>query len=219
MVSHDLRNILGTIAMSAEMLAKRALASGEAASEDSRHAERIQRSTARMNRLVGDLLDVVSLEAGELRVNPEPHDAVELAKEAIGAFLPSFGAKGLTLTLEAPPGSIHMAFDHDRLLQVLANLLGNALKFTGPGGSVRLSLSRVGAEARFAVIDTGAGVPASHAAAIFERFQQVTKDKRGLGLGLYISKCIVEAHGGSIWVESPKSGGAALHFTIPAGPS
>ncbi len=219
MVSHDLRNMLGNIAMSAGIVAKRAIADGEAGSEASRHVERIQRSTARMNRLVGDLLDVVSLEAGELRVSPEPHDAIELAKEAIGAFLPSFVAKGLTLTLEAPETSLLLAFDHDRLLQVLANLLSNALKFTDAGGSVSVSVARVGAGARFAVIDTGAGIPASHEARIFERFQQVTKDRRGLGLGLYISKSIVEAHGGSIWAESPNSGGAALCFTIPAPPT
>ncbi|MBK6696763.1 MAG: HAMP domain-containing histidine kinase [Myxococcales bacterium] len=218
MVSHDLRNMLGTIAMSAATIATRCRArpDGGVDAEGARHAERIQRSTARMNRLVGDLLDVVSLESGALRVVPEPHEAADLVKEAMAAFLPSFAAKGLTLTLEPPATSIVLAFDHDRLLQVLANLLSNSFKFTEPGGKVTLSLARVGADARFSVTDTGPGIPAARRTTIFERFQQVTKDGRGLGLGLYISKCIVEAHGGTLWAESHEPRGAALRFTIPA---
>ena len=213
-VSHDLRNILGAIAMSAAALIARSR--GEADAEGARHAERIQRSTARMNRLVGDLLDVVSLEAGELRLVSEPHDALELVKEAMAAAVPSFAAKRLALTLEAPEGAIVMKFDHGRLLQVLANLLSNAFKFTEPGGSVTLSIARVGADARFSVSDTGPGIPADRRAAIFERFQQATTDARGLGLGLYISRCIVEAHGGTLWVDGQEPRGATLRFTIPA---
>jgi signal transduction histidine kinase len=216
LVSHDLRNLLGIISGSAQMLAARAREQGEGDSEGLAHAERIQRSTARMNRLVGDLLDVVGLEAGKLRVVCEPHDALELVKEAMQAFLPSFTAKGLALTLEAPKGSIVVKFDHDRLFQVLSNLLSNAFKFTEPGGTVTLSLERVGADARFSVTDTGRGIPAARLATIFERFQQITNDSRGLGLGLYIAKCIVEAHGGTLWAENQEPHGTAMRFTIPA---
>ncbi len=215
MVSHDLRNMLGTIAISAAMLADRSKAQGEADVESLHHAERIQRSTARMNRLVGDLLDVVCLEAGQLRIVSEPNEALELVKEAKAAFLPSFTAKGLTLALEAPEGPVALRFDHDRLLQVLANLLNNAFKFTEPGGQVTLSLARAGTDIRFSVTDTGPGIPAAHRSTIFERFQQATNDRRGLGLGLYISKCIVEAHGGTLWAEGQEPRGAALRFTIP----
>jgi len=216
MVSHDLRNLLGTIAMSSALLATRARAQGAADSEDALHAQRIQRATARMNHLVGDLLDVVSLEAGQLRIVAEPHDAVELVKEAMDAFLPSFTAKGLSLTLEASESSIVTKFDHDRLLQVLANLLSNAFKFTEPGGKVVLSIERAGADVRFSVTDTGPGIPADRRAMIFERFRQITSDRRGLGLGLFISKSIVEAHGGTLWADTQEPHGAALRFTIPA---
>jgi signal transduction histidine kinase len=211
-VSHDLRNILGSVAMSAAMLTKPGI-SGVATAA---HAERIQRATARMNRLVGDLLDVVSLEAGMLHVTPLPHDAIEVAKEAFETFLPSFLAKEVTLTTDTGEGLLVAQFDHDRILQVVANLLSNALKFTERGGHVTLSLARVGSEVRFLVTDTGIGIPADKRDIIFERFGQVTRDRPGRGLGLYIARCIVEAHGGRIWVESPKAGGSALHFTLPA---
>ena len=213
MVSHDLRNILGTIAMSTTMLAKQAI--GGAAT--TAHAERIQRGTARMNRLVGDLLDVVSLEAGMLHTTPLPHDAIDLAKETVEAFRPSFQSKEVTLTMDSATGSIVAKFDHDRIVQVLANLLSNALKFTERGGQVTLSVARTNSDVRFSVTDTGVGIPADKSAAIFERFGQVTRDRRGHGLGLYIAKCIVEAHGGRIWVDRPEAGGAALRFTLPCG--
>ena len=212
MVSHDLRNILGIIAMSASLLAKPAVT--EAAT--TAHAERIQRGAARMNRLVGDLLDVVSLEAGILHVERLPHDVRALAKEAVETFLPSFAAKEVALIGEVAAGPMIVRFDHDCILQVLANLLSNALKFTERGGRVALSVVRTNAEVRFSVTDTGAGIPADKSAAVFERFGQVTRDRRGHGLGLYIAKCIVLAHGGRIWVDSPEAGGAALRFTLPA---
>jgi signal transduction histidine kinase len=216
-VSHDLRNMLGTIAMSAGLLAR-----GEASEADGATtkdlAELIQRSAARMNRVVGDLLDVVSLEAGMLRITPVLEDTIGVAKEAVEAFRPSFSAKGVALTADLPAGEISASFDHDRILQVLANLLSNALKFTERGGRVSLSLERAGAAAHFCVTDTGVGIPAGHEEAIFERFGQIKPDRRGHGLGLYIAKAIVEAHAGTIWIERPAGGGAAMHFTVPADP-
>ena len=215
-VSHDLRTMLGGIALSAALIAKDAAAAGDAHVSALDHAVRIQRFTARMNRLVSDLLDVVSLEAGELHVTRTRYDAPPLVRDAVEAFLPSFAAKGISLTSRMPDGSIFVDVDHERILQVMANLLSNALKFTPPGGTVVLSVERRSEEVLFSVTDDGVGVPADQAAAIFERFRQVSKDRRGLGLGLYIAKCIVEAHAGKIWVESPEGGGAALLFTLPS---
>ena len=218
MASHDMRSILSGIALSAGLLAKHAAPAGEDGLVVLRHAERIQRFTARLNLLVADLLDVVSLEAGQLLVAPQANDAVKLVREAVDAFEASFVAKGVALSAEIASPSALATFDHDRALQVLANLLGNALKFTEPGGRVVVSLALTGADVRFSVVDTGVGIPADHALIVFERFRQViAKDRRGLGLGLYIAKCIVLAHGGNIWVERPDGGGAALHFTLPLG--
>jgi signal transduction histidine kinase len=222
MASHDLRSLLGGIAMSASLLATHAAPAGAAGTVTLRHAERIRRFTARMNLLVADLLDVVSLEAGQLHVSPKPGDAVQLVREALDAFGESFAAKGVTLSFDdhASPDSVLASFDHDRILQVLANLLGNALKFTPAGGNVSLRVARAGEDVRFSVRDNGVGIPSDQALVIFERFRQViAKDRRGLGLGLYIAKCIVDAHGGRIWADQADAGGAALHFTIPvAGP-
>jgi signal transduction histidine kinase len=108
-------------------------------------------------------------------------------------------------------------FDHDRMLQVLGNLISNSIKFTGPGGKIAVGAERADDELRFCVSDTGAGIPEDSLEAIFERFWQVGRnDRRGLGLGLYISKCIVEAHGGRIWAESTRGEGTTVCFSIRA---
>jgi signal transduction histidine kinase len=216
MASHDLRSMLGGIALGAAVIAEQAAAAGDDGTRALLQAERIQRFTARMNRLVGDLLDVVSLEAGQLRINPGLHDVAAVVREIDDAFQSSFAAQGVALTSSVPSGLGAAELDHGRILQVLANLLSNALKFTQKGGEVALSVAQVDAELRFSVSDTGIGVPADRAETIFERFQQGGRtDRRGLGLGLYIAKCIVSAHGGQIWVEPREGGGSTFHFTIP----
>ena len=216
MVSHDLRTLLGGIALNTALLTKHAQRQGEPGNETLQRAERIQRFTARMSRLIGDLLDVVSLEAGRLAVSPQRRDAVNLVRDAVDAFEPLFADKGITLRWHTEVGSLLAEFDDERILQVLANMLSNALKFTQRGGYVTLTVNRIGSEVCISVTDTGIGIPAGDEQAIFERFRQVrAKDRRGLGLGLYISKCIVEAHGGRIWAERLERGGTSLHFTLP----
>ena len=170
-----------------------------------------------MGALVGDLLDVVSLDAGRLAVTPRRADASALVRQAIDSFQPSFAARDIAFAAEGAAGSAFAMIDHDRVLQVLTNLLSNALKFTAPGGAVTLALDHEGAAVRVSVIDTGPGIPAGKEAEIFERFRQAgPRDRRGLGLGLYISKCIIEAHGGRIWAENTGPRGAAVRFTLPA---
>jgi signal transduction histidine kinase len=113
------------------------------------------------------------------------------------------------------PPSI-LAFDPARLLQVLTNLLSNALKFTPAGGKVVVHVEGVGPDLRFSISDTGPGVPSDQLEAVFHRFVQVTKnDRRGVGLGLYISRAIVEGHGGRIWAENRNGGGSTFYFTLP----
>jgi len=217
MVSHDLRTLLGGIALNAALLTKHADKQGEAGIETLRHAHRIQRFTARMNRLIGDLLDVVSLEAGQLAVSPRPRDAVQLVRDVMETFQPEFSAKGLTLSSEVAAGTLLATFDHERIVQVLANLFSNALKFTEAGGHVSLLVAPHGEKVRFSVSDTGIGVPPDALQTIFDRFRQVkARDRRGLGLGLYISRCIIEAHGGQIWAERREGPGTTFHFTLPS---
>jgi len=111
---------------------------------------------------------------------------------------------------------LQVAFDSARILQVLTNLISNAIKFTLAKGSVVVRVERVGNDVLFAVEDSGMGIAAEHLDSIFVRFSQVKKDdRRGLGLGLFISKCIVQGHGGTIWAESNLGRGTTFRFTLP----
>jgi signal transduction histidine kinase len=214
-VSHDLRNMLHTIVGNAELIA-------QGVSRDNHEeqvrmgAQRIQRSATRMTRLVGDLVDIASIHAGRLAVTAEVGDLSVLVREAVEIFLPQASAGHVALVTEIVPPSPLLAFDPARILQVLTNLLSNALKFTPVGGKVVVRVERIGPEMRFAVSDTGPGVPSDQLEAVFQRFFQVTKnDRRGVGLGLYISRAIVEGHGGRIWAENRVGGGSTFYFTLP----
>jgi signal transduction histidine kinase len=214
-VTHDLRDLLGGIATSSAVLAARA-PTGEDGRNTLTETRRIGRYVARMNRLIGDLVDVVSIDAGKLAVRRESGDATELITEAVDAFGNAARDKGISLESLTSGTSLPAVFDRERMLQVLANLITNAIKFTARGGVVTVRGEDAEEELRVSVLDTGTGIPADILEMVFERFWQVGKnDRRGLGLGLYISRCIVEAHGGRIWAESKLGTGSAFHFTIP----
>jgi signal transduction histidine kinase len=209
-VSHDLRSLLGGIVLTAQQLAKDAPEQADAAA-------RIQRYGARMNRLIGDLLDVASIGAGRLSLKPGERDAAALIDEVIDLFRQPAHVKELTLRATNITRPLIAQFDHDRLLQVLVNLVTNAIKFTAEGGEIAISGERIGDELQFCVADTGKGIDPSKLDAVFERFWQAgDHDRRGLGLGLYISRNIIEAHGGKIWAESTLNKGSRFYFTLPA---
>jgi signal transduction histidine kinase len=215
MVSHDLRSLLGGIALRAGMLA-RLPATEDPAGKVGRNAEIIQRFSARMNRLIGDLLDVASIEAGKLSIDPEEHDAVRLCRDSTEAFQLAASAQHIQLTCEPGTDSLVAELDHERILQVLTNLVGNALKFTGEGGRIALRVERRGDDVCFAVEDTGQGIASDRLDKIFDRFFQARgSDRRGLGLGLFIARSLVEAHGGRIWVDSTLGRGTTFFFTLP----
>jgi signal transduction histidine kinase len=214
-VSHDLRNMLNAIVLSAGLIEEGAGRSDHA-QQVARQAQRIQRSSARMSRLIGDLIDVASIEAGALTVTREPSDPAQVVVEAAETFQAHATANGVSLAVQLVPPLPVTAFDPARILQVLINLLSNAIKFTPPGGNVTVGAECVGSDLCFTVTDTGPGIPADKLDKIFERFLQLAKnDRRGVGLGLYISKCIVQGHGGRIWVESTLDAGSSFHFALP----
>lgn len=216
MVSHDLRTLLGGIALSAAFV-DRLSRTDQPIRDVQRHAANIQRFTARMNRLIGDLIDVASIEAGKLSVEPTRYDATQLIRESLETFQAAAAAHGLSLESDVTDHPALARFDHDRIMQVLSNLVGNALKFTPAGGRITLRVRPHGDEVHFSVEDTGEGIPADRLGSIFDRFSQVQRsDRRGLGLGLFISRCIVEAHGGRIWAESEVGRGTTVTFTLPA---
>jgi signal transduction histidine kinase len=130
---------------------------------------------------------------------------------------PLAAAASLRVSYAIPEGSALVSADRERVLQVLANLIGNALKFTPKGGEIKILANLEPSEVRFTVQDTGPGIPAEHLNHVFDRYWQAKSTaKLGTGLGLSIAKGIVEAHGGRIWVESPPGSGAAFQFTLPA---
>lgn len=210
-VSHDLRGLLSTMIGSAALISSERGASPGAIE----HARRIERCGGRMNRLIGDLIDVASIEAGMLRVTTEVADPGAVVLEAVETFQAQARAGGVSLSLSPASTSATAVFDPARVLQVLVNLLTNALKFTPPSGHIVVRTEARDADIRITVEDTGVGIAPVNLAMVFGRFSQVTSDRRGLGLGLYISKCIVEGHGGEIAAESRLGAGSTFSFTLP----
>jgi signal transduction histidine kinase len=214
-VSHDLRNLLNGLVGSAALI-EQAASQADLAPQIGTHARRIQRAGARMNRLIGDLVDVASIEAGVLAVTREVGDPATVVTEAVDTFQVQTAAAGVSLAAELVRPVPLAAFDAARILQVLTNLLSNAIKFTPPPGKIVVQVERAGDEIRFAVSDTGVGIASDKLEAVFVRFLQVAaNDRRGVGLGLYISKAIVQGHGGRIWAESQVGRGSTFCFTLP----
>ncbi|HEV2147218.1 MAG TPA: GAF domain-containing sensor histidine kinase [Longimicrobiaceae bacterium] len=215
-VSHDLRNPIGAVTMGASFLL-------EEAPEELRQGpfgrtlQTIRRSAERANRMIEDLLDVSRIEAGRLVVEPTPQPLVPLLDEAVEAHRHLAAERGIGLEWHPGDARPWAVVDRDRMLQVVGNLLGNALKFTPEGGRVEVGLESAGDEVRCWVADTGPGIPPEHLPHLFDRFWQASRtDRRGLGLGLAIAEGLVAAHGGRIWVESEVGVGSTFIFTLPA---
>ena len=213
-VSHDLRSLLGSLALNAELLLTYA-PEGDSGANIRRHAATSRRLVARMTRLVSDLLDVACIEAGRLSLSPERVEVTKILLETIDAFEQVALAKEVKLrsnALALPP--LYARFDGGRIVQVLANLVSNALRVTPPQGVISLQVTTTSKAIRFSVTDTGVGIPEASLQSVFERFGQVRKGNHGLGL--HISKSIVEAHGGKIWVESQPGQGSTFYFELPS---
>lgn len=214
-VSHDLRNPLSAISMCARVL----LESPPAAAEDRRElADAILESTHLMQRLIQDLLDVSTIESGHLKIQTRREVLGPIVDAALTMVREGADERGLSLVRDLAPNLPDVQVDAMRLEQVLANLVGNAVKFTERGGSVTVRAEASGEMVRVAVIDTGVGIPPEHLPHIFDRYWHARRQSRtvGTGLGLAIARGIVEAHGGSISVESALGGGTTFLFTLPA---
>ncbi|GAC1353675.1 MAG: hypothetical protein NVS3B10_06140 [Polyangiales bacterium] len=209
LVSHDLKNPLGAILITADAL----LASG--ATVVPRQLELIRRAARRMVHLIGDLLDVASIEARHLAVQLAPHRLAPLLQDAVDALRPIASDKGITLEVDCPPELPLVSVDRLRLHQILSNLLGNALKFTGRHGCISLRAEQQGEHVRLLVTDTGSGIAPEDLPHVFERFWQAPETARhGTGLGLYIVRSLVEAQGGTISVRSGLGVGTTFAFTV-----
>jgi signal transduction histidine kinase len=210
-VSHDLRNPLNSITLATSLLQT------SLSGDDCEQLDAIEFSAQRMKRLIDDLLDVTRLEGGKrLPIEPAPMEVESLFSETHELFKAQAATSSITLQFRVADGTPPVYADHHRVLQVLSNLIGNALKFTPAGGVVSYSAEPRQGDVLFCVADSGPGIPREHLADIFNPYWQAKRTERlGAGLGLPIAKGIVESHGGKIWVESRDGRGTKFYFTLP----
>ena len=213
-VSHDLKNSLMSLFLNVEMLTR-------SAPHDERRRgwkqlERIRRGVTQMQRMIEDLLDVGSIESGRLAIDSREHEIGELFKDAVELSSPLIQDKRIEIKIETPAPPFKVRCDRERMMQVFSNLIGNAVKFVPERGTIVLSAAASGASALVAVRDTGPGIPAARLPHLFQRYWQADETARkGRGLGLFITKGIVEAQGGVIWAESQVGTGSTFFITLP----
>lgn len=210
-VAHDLRNPLNVITVSGNSLLRR-----QPDPSMLRPLERILRATQRADRLIRDLLDVNAIEGGRFVVERRSIEPADVLLSALESQQSVAADASVVLTSDIAPGLPTLEADEERLLEVLENLISNAVKFTDPGGVVTLGASSNGSEVKVWVKDNGHGIRPDHLPRLFDRFWQARRhDRRGTGLGLTICKAIVEAHGGRIWAESALGSGTTMAFAVP----
>ena len=216
-IAHDLRNPLNSILLNAALLREQNEAS-ERGPSVAKPAASIEKAARRMEHLIKSLLEAATIEAGQFSVNIEPCRVADPIETSLEMFEPLADNKGIRLTAEVEPSQQErlVPMDRERIVQILSNLLGNALKVTAEGGTIRLRVGHDQRELRVSVTDSGPGIEAEHKPHLFTRYWKADKDRRrGAGLGLYIAKGIAHAHGGRIWVESTVGGGSTFTFSIP----
>ena len=212
-VSHDLKSPLATITMAASLLDDQS----RSEAEKSQMLQMVKRATARMDRLIRDILEVSRLDAGRsLPIAPRGADVGPCVREVCEAHAFLAQAGGVRLQCEVEPGLPAARADCDRIAQVLANLVGNAVKFTPPGGRVSVAARAEADAIVISVRDSGPGLSSEEVARVFDPYWQAQRTASlGSGLGLKIAKAIVEAHGGSIEVESAPGEGTTFRFALP----
>jgi signal transduction histidine kinase len=214
-VSHDMRNSLSLVLMSAALL-DGSLGFEEPRTNMKQRVDMIRKGLGQMRRLIEDLLDFASLEGGHLSLMRNEHDVASIVDEAIEAFQLSANAKNIRLEGRVMGGPCRVFCDRDRILQVIANVMGNALKFTPAGGTVTVRARVGGDDVEFSIADTGCGIAKEQLPCVFEAYFRASRPKNGgTGLGLYIAKGVVESHGGHMWVESRPGAGTTFYFSLP----
>jgi two-component system phosphate regulon sensor histidine kinase PhoR len=213
-ISHELRTPLASLKALTETLQNGALSDPEVGP---RFLGRINAEVDALTQMAQELLDLSRIESGQVELILAPLAPKSLVTSAAERMRMQAERAGLNLSTKCGDGLPNIRADKSRLEQVLVNLIHNAVKFTKPGGEIVLEAASVEGGIRFAVQDTGVGIPADSLFRIFERFYRVDKSRTGsgTGLGLSISKHIIEAHGGKIWAESDEGRGSVFYFEIP----
>jgi signal transduction histidine kinase len=212
-VSHDLRGPVVALDLASHLL-RRAEPVDQA--RVTRFVELVQRSVVEMNELIDDLLDVARIQGGTFAVETRRARLIDVVQPVLDRVLVQVEVKRQTLDVNVPVDLPAILVDTRRIRQVMSNLLGNAVKFTPKGGTIRVSAARTGRWVTISVADSGLGIPPEHVAHVFDWMWQVPVTRRtGAGLGLAIAKAITEAHGGTISVESEPGKGSVFSFSLP----
>jgi len=214
-VSHDMRTPLSVVHTTASMLLnpKYQLTPQQVREQH----ERIKRNVELMNRMIGDLMDMVHLRSGKLSINPKPIVVNDVLREAVTAHEPLARDKGLQLIYDSGTDVMSGAADRARLMQLFQNLLGNAVKFTKAGDTINVTSRTHGRDGHIEIADSGPGIAAEDLPHIFDPYYSASgkHQKTGTGLGLYIAKGIVDAHGGTIRCTSTPGVGTTFNITLP----
>jgi signal transduction histidine kinase len=211
-VAHDLRNPLNVVMIARGLLAE----TDQPGERRDQLLAVMRRAIQRMNRLVEDLLEVVRQESGKMTLVLEAVSVADILEQTGEMCQATAMERNIFLRINEAPSGLLVTADEERILQVMSNLVDNALKFAPRGGSVELECERKGTEAVFSVVDSGPGIAPEDLERLFEKFwQRRRSDTRGVGLGLAIARGIVEAHGGRIWAESMVGNGSTFYFILP----
>ncbi|MDO8663532.1 MAG: ATP-binding protein [Candidatus Wildermuthbacteria bacterium] len=219
LAAHQLRTPLSAIKWSLRMILDGDL--GEISKEQKDFISKTYQSNERMISLINDLLDVTRIEEGKYLFKPAITGIGAIVQFVIGSYKEEFAKRGLKLEFNKPDEDLSKAMiDVEKIRLVIQNLLDNAVKYTAPGGTVTVSLRDTGKNVEFRIKDTGVGIPEDQKGRIFTKFFRganvVKMETEGSGLGLFIAKNIIEAHGGRIWFDSQEGKGATFYFTLPA---
>jgi two-component system sensor histidine kinase GlrK len=218
MMSHELRTPLTSIKEGTALLREKI--AGPITAKQERLLNIITEETRRLIEMVNSLLDLSKMEAGMMLYRIEKSSLRPLIERSLMEIGPIVESKGIRIETDIADEVPQVKMDSERILQVLRNLFGNAVKFTPEGGKIRVSVKPVGGGAEVAVADTGPGIPSDRMSTIFEKFQQISSagphHVKGTGLGLAIAKHIVASHGGKIWVESEFGKGSSFMFVLPS---
>lgn len=215
-VSHDLKNPLYAVQMASQVLQTKLDQYMETGNKEkiNHYVEVIKNSAGLCLRLIKDILDHEKTEKGPFQIRPAEFAAAELFSSLRPIYEPLAEQKGQKLVWSIPP-SLEVFCDKERMIQVISNIVGNAIKFTPPGGEIRVSATEVIDEVVFEIKDNGPGISCEHLKKIFHKNYQVQDNPLGTGLGLYIAQTIVDAHNGKIWADSDPGKGTTFYFTLP----
>jgi signal transduction histidine kinase len=215
LASHELKTPAATLSATAQLLRRQLGRKGSLEPEQVEHAlDRLQEQSRRLARLVDRLLDVSRINSARLTIQPEPTDLAKLVSSAVAAR--QLTTTRHTIVLKGPD-QVRVDVDHDRITQVVTNLLDNAIKYSSDGGLIEVDLRPGMRQVDLVVRDHGVGIPADRRDKLFERFYRAHDGDHfsGMGLGLFISRHLVELHGGSITADSPPDGGARFTVCLP----